>query len=82
MANMKAYLLIEVAPEKPRGVVASLEGLEGVETAEVITGPYDIMAVLRGENLPAVMQIVTDKVHTLEGIVRTVTCVAVPGHEG
>ena len=43
----------------------------------MVTGPDDIIAVIGGADMSVVGNIVTEKIHTVPGVVRTVTCVAV-----
>jgi len=43
----------------------------------VVTGPYDIITVVTGADMTIVGNVVTDNIHTVDGVVRTVTCVAV-----
>lgn len=73
----KAYLLVETAVGKTRDVANTLRGLEGIGSVDVVTGPYDIIAVIDGEDMSVVGNVVTEKIHTVAGVVRTVTCVAV-----
>ncbi len=73
----KAYLLIETAVGKTRDVASTLTGLQGISTVDVVTGPYDIIAVVSGEDMTVVGDLVTGHIHTVTGVVRTVTCVAV-----
>ena len=75
----KAYLLIETAVGKTRDVASTLSGLPGISTVDVVTGPYDIIAVVTGEDMSVVGELVTGHIHTVPGVVRTVTCVAVGG---
>ena len=73
----KAYILIETAVGKSRDVSAALRVLPGVETGDSVTGPYDIITVVTGADMTVVGNVVTDNIHTVDGVVRTVTCVAV-----
>lgn len=73
----KAYILIETAVGKSRDVVRSISSLEGVVTVDAVTGPYDIIAVVEAPDLNAVGDLVTNQIHTISGIVRTVTCLAI-----
>ncbi len=73
----KAYLLVETAVGKTRDVANTLRSLNGIETVDVVTGPYDIIAVIAGDDMSVVGTLVTESVHTVQGVVRTVTCVAV-----
>jgi DNA-binding Lrp family transcriptional regulator len=75
----KAYILIETAVGKSRGVTEQLLGLAGVDTVDPVTGPYDIIAVVSVSDLNAVGDLVTSQIHTVDGILRTVTCLTVGG---
>ena len=77
MATTKAFVLIETAVGKTKDVVASLLELSGVASVDVVTGPYDIFCMVQAEDLSSVGDTVTGSVHTIGGIVRTVTCLAV-----
>lgn len=73
----KAYILIETAVGKSRDVAGALRSLPGVQNVDAVTGPYDIIAVVSAPDLNAVGDLVTSQVHTINGIVRTVTCLSV-----
>ncbi len=73
----KGYLLVETAVGKTREVANTLRELNGIETVDVVTGPYDIIAVISGDDMSVVGNLVTEGIHTVTGVVRTVTCVAV-----
>jgi DNA-binding Lrp family transcriptional regulator len=72
----KAFILIETAVGKTKEVTASLEQLAGVKTVDTVTGPYDIIAIIEGNNLNDIGDLVTSKIHPIAGISRTVTCLA------
>ncbi len=73
----KAYVLIETTVGKTREVMAALSGVSGMEAVDAVTGPYDIIAVISANDLNSVGEIVTDRVHTIGGVNRTVTCLSV-----
>ena len=73
----KAYVLIETAVGKTRDVMSSLSGVSGMEAVDAVTGPYDIIAVVSAADLNSVGELMTDKVHTIGGVLRTVTCLSV-----
>ena len=73
----KAFILIETAVGKSRDVITALQGVDGVKSVDVVTGPYDIIAVLEAPDLNSIGSLVTGRVHTIGGIQRTVTCLAV-----
>ena len=77
--STKAYILIETAVGKSRNVATKLGSIQGVQTVDPVTGPYDIIAVINASGLSAVGDIVTGNIHTIDGVARTVTCLSVSG---
>ncbi len=75
--STKAYVLIETSVGESQSVSSALKALPGVDAVDTVTGPYDIIAVVSANDLNAVGQIVTREIHTVSGIVRTVTCMVV-----
>ncbi|MCE2404630.1 MAG: Lrp/AsnC ligand binding domain-containing protein [Dehalococcoidia bacterium] len=75
----KAFILIETAVGKTREVANVLSELGGMKSVDVVTGPYDIIAVIDAPDINTMGGLVTEKIHTISGVVRTVTCVAVGG---
>jgi len=70
----KAYVLIETQVGKAKDVVEAIRGVEGVISVDVVTGPYDAIAVVQRETLNEIGDLITAKVHPISGISRTVTC--------
>jgi DNA-binding Lrp family transcriptional regulator len=75
MAN--AYILIEAAPKKARGACAKIAKLAGVRSAHLITGPYDIIALVEGRDPAAIGKLVMARIQAVDGVGRTITCVVV-----
>ena len=73
----RVYVLIETAVGRTKEVLTAVRQLEGVKSAELVTGPYDIIAIAETESLDDVGDLITSKIHTVTGISRTVTCLAV-----
>ncbi len=73
----RAFILIETVVGRTKQVVSTLQQLEGVKSADCVTGPYDIIAVVEGENLNEIGLLITNKIHPVAGISRTVTCLAI-----
>jgi len=73
----KAFVLIETVVGRNREVVAALKQLAGVKSVDTVTGPYDIIAIIEGETLNDIGDLVTGKIHPITGISRTVTCLAI-----
>ena len=75
----KAYILIETAVGKTREVAGALRQVNGMLSVDVVTGPYDIIALLEAKDITSIGDLVTDRVH-FSGVVRTVTCISVGGN--
>jgi DNA-binding Lrp family transcriptional regulator len=75
----KAYVLIETAVGRNKEVATAMEQLKGIKSVDIVTGPYDIIAIIEGESLNDIGDLVTGKIHPITGISRTVTCLAIRG---
>lgn len=73
----KAYVLIETAVGRNREVVAALSKIKGLTSVNTVTGPYDVIAIIEAETLNEIGDIVTEKIHPVTGISRTVTCLVI-----
>ena len=73
----KAFVLIETVVGRNKEVVTALKQLEGVESVNTVTGPYDVIATIEGDTLNTIGDLVTDKIHPITGISRTVTCLII-----
>ncbi len=70
----KAYILIETSVGKTQDVTRALRSLPDVDDVDVVTGPYDIIAVVTTADLNVVGELVSSRIHTIRGITRTLTC--------
>jgi DNA-binding Lrp family transcriptional regulator len=74
---MRAYILIEASIGKARDVARALSKAPSVTHCYLVTGPYDVIAVVEGQDANAVGSVVTSHIHAVPGVARTVTCLAV-----
>ena len=77
----KAYVLIETTVGRSREISNELYEIDGVETVDQVTGPYDLIAVVNRPDLNSVGNLVTNQIHVIEGIARTVTCLSMNAQE-
>ena len=70
----KAYVLIEAQVGKTKEVVEAIRRLKGVASVDVVTGPYDAIAVIQAASPNEIGDLIVAKVHHIAGISRTVTC--------
>ncbi|MEE9324183.1 MAG: Lrp/AsnC ligand binding domain-containing protein [Dehalococcoidia bacterium] len=71
--NTKAFLLIEATVGNSLRILNSLKRVEEVKSVDAVTGPYDLIAILEAQDLNGISNIVANKVHTVDGVVRTGT---------
>lgn len=75
---VRAYVLINCAAEATTRVQRGLRKLAVADakivSAERISGPYDIIALLEPRDLKGVDSAITDGIHRLDGVERTATC--------
>lgn len=71
---VQAYILIQTEVGKAAAVAAAIAGLEGVTTAEDVTGPYDVIVRAEAGDVDALGKLVVARIQGVEGITRTLTC--------
>lgn len=72
----RAYILIETRVGRARDVLTALRGMGNVSEADIITGVYDLIALAEAEDMVELVELVTARVQNIEGVERTITCVA------
>jgi DNA-binding Lrp family transcriptional regulator len=72
--SVSAYILIQTEVGKAAQVATEIGGIEGVVSAEDVTGPYDVIARAEAESVDDLGQMVVSRVQMIEGITRTLTC--------
>jgi DNA-binding Lrp family transcriptional regulator len=69
-----AYILIQTEVGKAAQVVKDIVEITGVQQAEDVTGPYDVIARAEARNLDELGRLVVARVQVVDGITRTLTC--------
>ena len=72
----RAFILIETRVGKAKQVIQALRLVVGVRSADVVTGTFDIIALIEATDMAAVADLVTGQVQGIDGVLRTITCVA------
>lgn len=73
----RVYLFVNVLPGKEVATRDTLRGVKGVVSADIVTGHYDIIAVLEAEDTSDIFSKILKKIRKIKGINRTETFVAV-----
>ena len=71
----RAFILIETQVGRARQVATALRALSGVRSADVVTGNFDIIAVIEAPDMSGVADLVTGRMQSIPGVMRTITCV-------
>jgi DNA-binding Lrp family transcriptional regulator len=69
-----AYILVQTEVGKAAEVAKEIVQIEGVQQAEDVTGPYDVIVRAEARNVDELGKLVVSKVQNLDGITRTLTC--------
>ena len=74
---LSAYVLILTGVGKVAHVAQALRDLDGVQVAEDITGPYDIIARVQASSLDQLGRLVVSRIQAVDGVTRTLTCTVI-----
>ena len=69
-----SYILVQTEVGKAAHVAKDIVRIEGVQLAEDVTGPYDVIARAEARNLDELGKLVVARVQAVDGITRTLTC--------
>jgi len=72
-----AYLLINTQSGKDVSALAALKKVKGVSQAHLCTGLHDILCYIEEKDMKAMGDIIIKKIRTIDGVTKTVTCIAV-----
>ncbi len=73
----RAYILIETSVGKTNDVAGELRSNPNMMSVDTVTGPFDIIAVVEADSLPSIGVLISEGMHKVPGIVKTVTCLSV-----
>lgn len=71
---VEAYVLVQTEHGKMAEIAQRLAQLEAVSEANVVTGPYDVIARIIADNIDAIGTLVVSEIQTVGGVTRTLTC--------
>ena len=71
---MKAYVLIQTEVGKAAIVAEEVRVIIGVDSADDVTGPYDVIVKASSEDVDSLGKLVVAKLQAIDGITRTLTC--------
>ena len=71
---VQAYILIQTDTGRASEVARTIAAIEGVDSAQAVTGPYDVIVSAKSQFSTCPDELVVSKVQPVEGIDRTLTC--------
>ena len=71
---VEAYVLIQAEVGRSSEVAGAVGTISGVSYADVVTGPYDVIARAEAPDIDALGKLIIAKVQAVEGVSRTLTC--------
>jgi DNA-binding Lrp family transcriptional regulator len=74
---LSAYVLIQTEVGKVAHVAQALSDLDGVQIAEDLAGPYDVIARVQARGLDQLGKLVASRIQLVDGVTRTLTCTVI-----
>lgn len=71
--DVQAYVLIQAAVNAAQ-VAEEIRRIEGVDSADDVSGPYDVIVKVTAADMDSLGKMVVAKIQAVEGITRTLTC--------
>jgi len=76
---VKAYLLIKTDTHRVKEVVSALKRVEEVKSADPVTSPYEVIAVLEEVHLATFHDLLTNKIQCIPHISKINSCLCLSG---
>jgi DNA-binding Lrp family transcriptional regulator len=74
---LSAHVLIQTEVGKVAHVAQALSDLDGVQLAEDLAGPYDVIARVQAPGLDQLGRLVVARIQVVDGVTRTLICTAI-----
>ena len=72
--SVSAYVLVQTELGAAETVARAVRDLPGVETADDVTGPYDVIVKAHADDVNQLARMVVSAIQAVPGITRTLTC--------
>lgn len=72
--GVSAYVLIQTEVGKAAQVAKEVAKIDGVISAEDVTGPYDVIVKAEADSVDELGKMVVSRIQMIDGITRTLTC--------
>lgn len=72
--SVRAYVLIQTEVGKAADVAREIRVIDGVDAADDVVGPYDVIARATAPSVDELGRMVVARIQMIDGITRTSTC--------
>lgn len=72
-----SYVLITVAIGKVQDVLEQIKEMKDVEDADAVTGPYDLIAQVKADDLGELTKTIIQNIHYIDGVIDTTTAIVI-----
>ncbi|HSS11754.1 MAG TPA: Lrp/AsnC ligand binding domain-containing protein [Acidimicrobiales bacterium] len=72
--GVTGYVLIQTGVGKAAQVADKVATLDGVASADGVTGPYDVIVRVEADSVDELGRMVVDRIQLVDGVTRTMTC--------
>ncbi len=69
-----AFILVQTEVGRSSDVAKATAKVEGVDSANEVTGPYDVIVKVHAPHVEELGRLVVSRIQTITGITRTLTC--------
>jgi DNA-binding Lrp family transcriptional regulator len=69
-----AYVLIQAEVGKAGQVASAAAEIDGVQQAEPLAGPFDVIVRAEARSIDALGRLVVSRIQAIHGVTRTLTC--------
>lgn len=73
---VEAFVLVQLDMGAGRAVTEEIAAVSGVQMAQIVTGPYDVIARVQAADMGALNQTI-DQIQGVRGVSRTMTCTVI-----
>lgn len=74
---VQAYILVQTEVGKSAAVAREIAGLDGVVSAEDVTGPYDVIVRAEAPTVDDLGRLVIARIQEVPHLTRTTTCTVI-----
>lgn len=72
--TVAAYILVQTEVAQSAEVARRARDVEGVQSADQTTGPYDVIVRAEAQDINELGRMVVSSIQAIDGIQRTLTC--------